>query len=98
MPSHKSNAKRMRQNVVLRERNRANRGIFRGALKKAEAALASGDAEAAAAEVQATLKIIGKTAKKGLIHEHKAARHFSILTKKLNAMVASGSASPAKSE
>lgn len=89
MPNHKSHAKRMRQNVVLRERNRANRGIFRGALKKAEAALASGDVEAAAAQVQATLKIVGKIAKKGLIHEHKAARHFSILTKKLNAMTAS---------
>jgi len=86
----------MRQNVVLRERNRADRGTFRTAMKKAETALASGDAAAAATEVQTTLKIIGKTVKKGLIHEHKAARHFSILTKKLNAMSAAEPA--AKSE
>lgn len=84
MPNHKSAIKRVKQAAVARDRNRANRGTFRTALKTAEAAISAGDAEKAQSEVQKALKIIGKTRKKGLIHPNKAARHASRLSKKLN--------------
>jgi small subunit ribosomal protein S20 len=84
MPNHKSAAKRVKQAAVARERNRANRSTFRTALKLADTAISAGDATAAKEEVQAALKVIGKTQKKGLIHPNKAARHASRMTKKLN--------------
>lgn len=92
MPNVKSAEKRMRQNIKRRDRNRAIRGAFRTALKKADAALESGDVQAAEAEVQKTLKIIGKTEKKGAIHQHKAARHQSHLMQKLNSLKSGSSA------
>lgn len=91
MPNHKSAAKRVKQSAVARERNRANRGTFRTALKSAESAIASGDAAKAAEVLQATLQVVGKTEKKGLIHRNKMARHQSRLTRKLNKLNAAKS-------
>lgn len=89
MPNKVSAKKRMRQNVKRRERNRAVRGEFRTALKKAVVAVAPGsDAAAAETQVQATLKTIGKTQRKGFIHKNKAARHQSALMRKLNELKA----------
>lgn len=88
MPNHKSAAKRVKQATTARIRNRSDRSTFRSSLKATEVALSAGDAEKAALEVQATLKVVGKTQKKGLIHANKAARHASRLTKKLNALKA----------
>jgi small subunit ribosomal protein S20 len=86
MPNHKSAVKRVKQAAAARERNRANRSTFRTTLKAADTALAAGDPAKAKDALQAALKIIGKTEKKGLIHPNKAARHASRLTKRLNAM------------
>lgn len=91
MPNHKSAAKRVKQSAVARERNRSNRGTFRTSLKQAEAALAAGDANQAKDTIHATLKIVAKTQKKGLIHANKAARHQSRLTKKLNKLASAKS-------
>jgi small subunit ribosomal protein S20 len=86
MPTHKSAVKRIRQIEKRTVRNRAARSTFRTAVKKTEKFIADGDAGAAAAQLKETLKIIGKTEKKGLIHPNKAARHASRLTNKLNAL------------
>lgn len=86
MPNVKSAIKRVRQNIKRRDRNRSNRAAFRTVMKKAEAAISAGDAEAAKPDVQAALKTIGTAHKKGLIHANKAARQSSRLTKKLNAL------------
>jgi small subunit ribosomal protein S20 len=91
MPNHKSAAKRVKQAAVARERNRANRSTFRTTLKAADAALTAGEPAKAKEALQAALKVIGKTEKKGLIHPNKAARHASRLTKRLNALQGSKS-------
>ena len=98
MPNHKSAIKRVRQAPKRAERNKAARSVFRTALKKVNKALAEGNREAAEAQLAATLKVIGKTAKKGLIHPNKAARHASRLQKKVNAMAsAPAESTPAES-
>ena len=51
----------MRQTPKRTERNRAARSAFRSSIKKAKLALGAGDVEAAGRQVQATLKLIGKT-------------------------------------
>lgn len=88
MPNHKSAAKRVLQSGAARVRNRADRSAFRTQLKTTVETLAAGDAAKAQEDLQAMLKMIGKTEKKGLIHPNKAARHRSRLTKKLNALKA----------
>ncbi len=88
MPNKAASAKSVRQSAKRRDRNRADRATFRTSLKGAEKSLESGDAKAGAAQLAETLKVIGKTQKKGLIHKNKAARHASRLMKKLNAVKA----------
>ncbi len=94
MPNKKSAAKAVRQTAKRREHNRMGRSAFRTALKKAEKALADGNAEQASAQVRDAFQVIGKTAKKGLIHENKAARHFSHLSQRLNALLNKSQGSP----
>ena len=86
MPSHKSAAKRMRQNPKRNERNRAARSSFRAALKALDKELSEGNREAAEKQLPGALILIGKTAKRGLIHRNKAARHSSRLVKRFNAL------------
>lgn len=88
MPHNKSTAKRVKQSIKQTASNRSARSAFRTSLKKAEQAVVKGDAKAAGIQLQATLKSIGLTAKKGLIHPNKAARHASRLTRKVNALSA----------
>jgi len=90
MPNKKSSAKSVRQSTKRRDLNRTQRGTFRTTLKKTEKVLSEGNAEQRGAQLQEALIVIGKTEKKGLIHKNKAARHQSRLTKKLNALQASG--------
>jgi len=97
MPNKKSAAKQMRQSIKKRERNRTARGAFRTTLKKTDKVFSEGNAEQSAAQLQETLKMVGKTEKKGLIHKNKAARHASRLTKKLHAIQAGSAKEPAGS-
>lgn len=85
MPNIKSASKRMRQNIKRRAANRAQRSALRTAEKKLTAALVQGDKEAAQAGLQPALKIIGKSAAKGLISKNAAARKASRIMKKINA-------------
>ena len=86
MPNIKSAAKQMRQSAKRRLRNRTKRSALRTSVKCLDALIAAGDAPAAQAQLPATLSIIGKSAQKGLIHQNKAARNVSRLTRKVNAM------------
>ena len=86
MPNVKSAEKRVRQAPKRAARNRAVRSAFRTSLKKSGAALDSGDVEKAAAQVQETLRAIGNTERKGIIHKNKAARHASRLAKRLKVL------------
>jgi small subunit ribosomal protein S20 len=86
MPNIKSAVKRMRQNVKLRENNRAQRATMRTAVKKIRTAIAARDAEQISAEMRPALSSLGKMAQKKQIHKNKASRLQSRLAKAAHAV------------
>jgi small subunit ribosomal protein S20 len=82
----KSQIKRNKQNQKRRMRNRVYRGTARTYVRKAEAAIKVGDAQASQEEVLKAIKALDKAASKGVIHKNNAARRKSRLVKKLNSM------------
>jgi small subunit ribosomal protein S20 len=82
----KSQIKRNKQNQKRRMRNRVYRGTARTYVRKAEAAIKVGDAQASQEEVLKAIKALDKAASKGVIHKNNAARRKSRLVKKLNTM------------
>ena len=86
MANIKSQIKRNKQNQKRRMRNRVYRGTARTYVRKAEAAIKVGDAQASQEEVLKAIKALDKAASKGVIHKNNAARRKSRLVKKLNAM------------
>lgn len=83
MANHPSAEKRNRQRIVRTERNRAAKSALRGAIKKARAATAGGDAAKAKGSVASAEKALAKAASKGLIHPRTAARTTSRIAKAL---------------
>ncbi|MBQ7858081.1 MAG: 30S ribosomal protein S20 [Oscillospiraceae bacterium] len=86
MPNIKSSKKDVISSKIAYEKNKANKSALKTALKKFEAALASGDKAAAQAAYVAAVKAVDQAVKKGLLHKNNAARKKSSLTLKLNAM------------
>ena len=86
MANTKSAEKRDRQNVQLRERNRAQRSRLRTAIKRLRTVLASGDAAQAQEILPATLSVIDRIAQKKIIHANAAARYKSRLVKGVAAL------------
>ncbi|HBG60163.1 MAG TPA: 30S ribosomal protein S20 [Anaerolineaceae bacterium] len=86
MANIKSQIKRNKQNQKRRIRNRVYRGTARTYVRKAEAAIKVGDAQASQEEVLKAIKALDKAASKGVIHKNNAARRKSRLVKKLNSM------------
>ena len=86
MPNIKSSKKHVISSKIAYEKNKANKSALKTALKKFEAALASGDKAAAQAAYVAAVKAVDQAVKKGLLHKNNAARKKSSLTLKLNAM------------
>ena len=86
MPNHKDAEKRMRQSEDARVRNKHNRSRMRNQIKALRAAIDSGDAETATAQLPKTVSVIQRTAKKGVIHRRQAARRVSRLTAQVNAL------------
>ena len=86
MANHKSALKRIRQNEKRRIHNRTYRNRTRTLVKKARAAIASGDVSEAR---EATLKAVSdldKLARRGVAHKRNAARRKSRLMKQLAAL------------
>jgi small subunit ribosomal protein S20 len=81
-----SAAKAHRQSLKRRQRNRAVKSFTKTMLKKAEEALASGDAQAAQEAVRAAISALDRAAKKGVLHPNNVARHKSRLASRLNAL------------
>jgi small subunit ribosomal protein S20 len=77
----KSQIKRNRQNETRRVRNKAVRTRLKTEAKKARDAAQSGDAEAAAAQLRTTSRLLDKAASKGMVHPKTAARRKSKLAK-----------------
>jgi small subunit ribosomal protein S20 len=79
----KSQIKRNKQNVVLRERNRAVKSELRTRAKNAVAAVGTEDEEA---NLRMAIKRIDMAASKGIIHKNQAANKKSGLMKRVNAL------------
>ena len=80
MANSKQAEKRARQAVKLRSQNMSQRSTLRTAIKKVQAAVASGDKAAAQAAFKETVSTIDRIADKRIIHKNKAARHKSRLS------------------
>ena len=83
MANHKSSIKRNRQTVVRTERNRAEKSRMKTIRKKAVAAIASGDKDAATKAASEFSSVVDKAAKRNLIHPNKAANLKSKTAKAL---------------
>jgi small subunit ribosomal protein S20 len=94
----KSAAKAHRQSLKGRLRNRMVRSANRTVIKKAEAAIAAGDPEAARTAVLAAGSALDRAAKKGVIHANAAARRKSRLVLKYNAAEVALQAEPVEVE
>ena len=80
--------KRTRQAEKHRQHNASQRSELRTYIKKVVKAIAGGDQEAAQAAYNSALPIIDRSARKGLIHPNKAARHKSRLNKHIRELSA----------
>jgi small subunit ribosomal protein S20 len=69
-------------------RNRAVKSATKTAVKKANAAILSGDLNAAREATREAIVALDKAAQKGVLHANNAARHKSRLLIKFNAAVA----------
>ena len=74
MPNTKQAKKRLRQNVVRRDRNRATKSRMRHSIRKFREAVAAKNFDEAATLFEATKKLLDKAAAKNVIHANKAAR------------------------
>ena len=72
-----------RQNVKRREQNQQQRSELRTALKKIRATIEAKDLDGARKTLSATVSIVDKMAKKGIIHRNTAARYKSRLAARL---------------
>ena len=87
MATHKSAIKRIRQNEKRRLHNRMYRNRARTLVKKARAAIESGDVEEAQRATMIAVRDLDKLASRGIVHKRNAARRKSRLTKQMMALV-----------
>lgn len=84
MPNIKSAKKRVALSKAAYEKNKADKSALKTALKKFEAAVASGNREQADSAYKAAVKTVDQGVKKGILHKNNAARKKSSMTLKLN--------------
>lgn len=84
MPNKPSAAKRVRSSKRKEEVNRVHRGRARTADKRARRLIEEGRLEEAREAVRLAQAALDKAARKGVIHENKAARRKSRLMEQLN--------------
>lgn len=81
MPNIKSAKKRLRQNVVLRERNRAARSVVRNRIKNLIKLLRVGDIPAAEQQYRSVCSALDRAAAKKLWHKNNTSRKKSRLAR-----------------
>jgi len=86
MANNKSALKRIRQNEKRRLHNRHYRNRARRLVKKARAAIASGDINAATEATRLAVRDLDKLASRGVGHKRNAARRKSRLMQQLAAL------------
>ena len=80
--------KRARQAEARQDVNKARRSRIRTFLRKVEEALSSGNAEAAAAALNAAQPELMRGVTKGVLHKNTASRKMSRLTSRVKALAA----------
>jgi small subunit ribosomal protein S20 len=83
MANIKSQIKRNRQNVRLRERNKAARSALKTQVKRVRQAAEEGDAERTSEAYRNAARALDKAASKGIIHKNNAANKKSKLARLL---------------
>ena len=86
MANIKSSQKRALLEKKAQARNRSARSLMKTNMKKFDAAVQSGDKDAAQEAYKNAVKIVDRAATRGLIHKNKAARRKRSLTLKLSSM------------
>ncbi len=81
MPNTKSAAKRLRQNLARRARNRARKSMLRTQIRNVREAIKAGDVAKAESEYQVAAASLDRCAARNVIHRNKAARTKSRLQK-----------------
>ena len=81
MAHHKSALKKIRRDVKRTLRNKAIRTRFRNLVKAVRLAVASGDSAQAQEALKVAAPYLQRAASKGVIHQNKAARDISRLTR-----------------
>lgn len=84
MANIKSQIKRNKQAEKARLRNRAVRSELKTAVKRVQAAVASGDKAASELEVKKAYHLLDKAVAKGVIHKNQAANRKSGVAKLAN--------------
>lgn len=84
MANHFSALKRARQAETKTAVNRANKSQLRTELRKLRTAITAGNKEAAMAAYNATVSIIDKSVKKGVLHKNTGSRYKSRLATSVN--------------
>ena len=84
LPNIKSAKKRVQLAEVRNARNKADKSALKTALKKFEAAAAEGNRTEAEGAYKVAVKIVDKSAAKGLLHKNNAARKKSSMTLQMN--------------
>lgn len=92
MANHPSALKRARQSEKRRLRNRSVSSAIKTAVKKVTAAVAVNELEQVKTTLKEATAALDKAASKGVIPKRRASRKISRLTKKANAIAASGTA------
>ena len=86
MANIKSAKKRVLVAAKRADRNKAARSKVKTYIKKVEAAIASGDKEAAKAVLIAATSVIDTATSKGIYHKNTSSRKVSRMAKAVNAM------------
>jgi small subunit ribosomal protein S20 len=86
MANHASAAKRARQALVRRDRNRSTMSAVRSAVKKVETAVTGKDKDTASSALKDATVLLSRAAGKGVLHKNNAARKVSRLTLMVNAI------------
>ena len=86
MPTITSAKKRLRQNVVRRERNRTIKRALRTQSRKVREAVEAGAAEQAEVEFRAAVKRLDRAGARNIIHRNAAARTKSRLSARIKAL------------
>ena len=86
MPNTASAKKRLRQNIVHRDRNRSIKRVVRHRCRKVREAIKAGDIETAEAEFRLAAKGLDRAGGRNIIHRNAAARTKSRLVAKIKAL------------